>query len=103
MGKLTARELELAILVAAGFSNQQIARMLVICRQTVKNHIQNIYKKLQVENRVQLCLYLTGENVQDLQLRDIGNGTSFRHLLLLRGNNLVTLRVSEGYDCPERA
>lgn len=96
MEKLTARELELANLVAAGFSNQQIARILVICRQIIKNHVQNIYKKLQVENRVQLCLYLTGENVQDLQLCAVRNRTSFRHLLLLRGNNRGTFRVSEG-------
>jgi DNA-binding CsgD family transcriptional regulator len=103
MEKLTVRELELAHLVAAGFSNRQIARMLVICRQTVKNDVQNIYKKLQVENRVQVCLYLTGENVRDLQLCAMRNRTSFRHLLLLRGNNRGTFRVSEGSERPERA
>jgi hypothetical protein len=41
-------------------------------------------------------LYLTGENVQDLQLCAVRNRTSFRHLLLLRGNNRGTFRVSEG-------
>ena len=68
MGDLTPRELELARLVAAGFSNQQIASMLVICRQTVKNHIQSVYRKLQVNNRVKLSLCLAGTSIEELQL-----------------------------------
>jgi len=69
MKDLTPRELELARLVAAGFSNREIASLLVICRQTVKNHIQAVYRKLQVNNRVELCLRFSGKNVKDVQFK----------------------------------
>lgn len=69
MEELTPREAELANLVAAGFSNQQIAEMLAIRPQTVKNHLQTIYRKLHVNNRVELSLHLCGKNVEDVQVR----------------------------------
>lgn len=50
---LSEREREVLCLLAAGLSNQQIADRLVISIRTVKKHIQNIYAKLEVENRVQ--------------------------------------------------
>jgi len=74
MEDLTPRELQLAKLVAAGLSNPQIAQMLVICRQTVKNHIQKVYKKLGVNNRVQLTLRLIGETTDDPQRRVVREG-----------------------------
>jgi len=71
MDALTPREAELANLVAAGFSNRQIAEMLVIRRQTVKNHIRAIYRKLELNNR-ELSLRLSGKNVEDIQLQLAG-------------------------------
>jgi LuxR family maltose regulon positive regulatory protein len=50
---LTPRELEVLQLVAGGLTNQQIADRLVISLRTVKKHIENVYGKLTVENRVQ--------------------------------------------------
>ena len=50
---LTARELDVLELMAAGHSNPQIADELVIAVTTVKTHAKNIYGKLQVANRVQ--------------------------------------------------
>lgn len=50
---LTERELEVLRLLAAGLSNQDIADRLVITLGTVKSHINNIYGKLGVNNRVQ--------------------------------------------------
>ena len=67
MQNLTRRERELATFVAAGFSNQQIAELLHIRRQTVKNHVQAVYRKLHVKNRVELCLQITGAKVEDIQ------------------------------------
>ena len=50
---LTARELEILKLVAAGFTNGEIARRLWVTEQTVKFHLRNVYRKLQVTNRTQ--------------------------------------------------
>ena len=48
---LTARELEVLRLVAAGTSNKEIARVLVISEHTVARHVQNIFAKLGVSSR----------------------------------------------------
>jgi serine/threonine protein kinase/DNA-binding CsgD family transcriptional regulator len=50
---LSDRELEVLRLVAAGLSNQDIAKKLVIALSTVKTHINNIYSKLGAQNRTQ--------------------------------------------------
>ena len=50
---LSERELEVLRLIAAGYSNQEIADRLIIAQGTVKRHINNIYGKLQVGSRTQ--------------------------------------------------
>lgn len=50
---LTRRELEILRLVADGHSNAQLARMLWVTEQTVKFHLSNIYRKLDVGNRTE--------------------------------------------------
>jgi DNA-binding NarL/FixJ family response regulator len=50
---LTKRELEILRLVAEGHSNSQLARMLWVTEQTVKFHLSNIYRKLNVSNRTE--------------------------------------------------
>ena len=50
---LTRRELEILRLVAEGHSNAQLARMLWVTEQTVKFHLSNIYRKLDVGNRTE--------------------------------------------------
>ena len=50
---LTKRELEILQLVAEGYSNSQLARMLWVTEQTVKFHLSNIYRKLDVANRTE--------------------------------------------------
>lgn len=50
---LTAREIEILRWVSEGKSNHQIGDTLRISPLTVKNHIQNILKKLEVQNRAQ--------------------------------------------------
>ncbi len=54
---LTDRELEIVQLVAAGATNGEIARRLWITEQTVKFHVSNIYRKLNVANRTEACHY----------------------------------------------
>jgi LuxR family maltose regulon positive regulatory protein len=50
---LSERELEVLRLIAAGMSNRRIAEELVIGQGTVKTHINNIYRKLDVQSRTQ--------------------------------------------------
>lgn len=49
---MTAREIEVLDLIARGFSNVDIAGLLDISRDTVKGHIKEIYRKLDVNDRV---------------------------------------------------
>ena len=54
---LTARELEILRLVAAGSSNAAIARGLWVAEQTIKFHLSNVYRKLGVSNRTEASHY----------------------------------------------
>ena len=51
--QLTRRELEILRLVAEGHSNSQLAQLLWVTEQTVKFHLSNIYRKLDVSNRTE--------------------------------------------------
>ena len=53
---LTPRELELATLVTSGLRNRDVAIRLGISEGTAKLHLYNVYKKLDVANRVELVL-----------------------------------------------
>jgi two-component system NarL family response regulator len=54
---LSARELEVLTLVVQGKTNKEIASVLAVAENTVKNHLKSILEKLEVENRVQAaCL-----------------------------------------------
>jgi DNA-binding NarL/FixJ family response regulator len=54
---LTPREVEILDCVARGNSNKEIASILGISDQTVKNHITSILRKLQVNDRTQAVIY----------------------------------------------
>lgn len=51
---LTTREKEIITYIYKGLSNKEIAEDLFISPNTVKNHIYNIYKKLEIKNKVEL-------------------------------------------------
>ncbi|MBO9354310.1 response regulator [Bordetella petrii] len=55
--RLTAREREIVQCLAHGASNKVIARQLDIAESTVKIHVQNILKKLNLTSRVQVAVY----------------------------------------------
>lgn len=54
---LTAREREIAALVAQGYGTRKIAESLFIAEKTVRNHLASIYDKLQVSERLELALF----------------------------------------------
>jgi two-component system, NarL family, nitrate/nitrite response regulator NarL len=55
---LTPREQQIAMAIADGRTNRDIAARLGITEQTVKNHLTSIFEKVGVDNRLQLGLAL---------------------------------------------
>ncbi|MDD3012404.1 MAG: response regulator transcription factor [Candidatus Gastranaerophilales bacterium] len=54
--KLTKREKDLLHLIAKGFTNAEISKTLYLSEMTVKTHLKNIFKKLNVSNRTEATL-----------------------------------------------
>lgn len=55
--ELTDREIEVIKAIAEGMSNKEIASVLYISEKTVKNHISNIFRKLEINDRTQAAIY----------------------------------------------
>ena len=62
MEPLTEREKEILNLIALGRGNREIADSLKIEEKTVKNHINNIYSKLQIKSRYEAISYMLRHN-----------------------------------------
>ena len=62
-GQLTARELEVAALVARGLSNSEIGRALFISTKTASVHVSNILAKLEMSSRAQIATWVTSEGL----------------------------------------
>ena len=58
--EMTGREREIAVLLAEGLTNRQIADKLYISEGTVKNYISSIYDKTGIHDRVKLVVALSG-------------------------------------------
>jgi DNA-binding NarL/FixJ family response regulator len=52
---LTRRELQIMELLAGGATNLQIAESLFVSEHTIKSHLYNVFKKIDVKNRLQAC------------------------------------------------
>ncbi|MEU4542247.1 response regulator transcription factor [Nonomuraea dietziae] len=57
LDQLTEREREVFRLLVRGYSNEEIARTLVLGDSTIKSHVQHLYQKLGVRDRVQVVIY----------------------------------------------
>ena len=62
-GLLTAQEKKVLKLVANGETNKEIAAALCISPATVKRHLENILRKLQLKNRVTAAVYAVKERM----------------------------------------
>lgn len=60
--ELTDREMQILNLIAEGYSNKEIADKLFLSEKTVKNHVYNIFRKLDVKDRTQAAIYLLKNN-----------------------------------------
>ena len=54
---LSQREREVLKFLAKGLSNKEIAVSMRLSPSTVKRHVENIFRKLQVKNRVEAAIY----------------------------------------------
>lgn len=63
IGNLTNRELEVLKLLSVGMFNKEIAEDLSISERTVKNHVSNIFKKLDVTDRTQAAVFAIRNNL----------------------------------------
>ncbi|GAB6086942.1 response regulator [Alkaliphilus crotonatoxidans] len=64
--KLTRREYEVLTLIAEGLNNKEIACGLFISEKTVKNHVSNIFKKIEVNDRTQAAIYAYKHNIKKI-------------------------------------
>jgi predicted ATPase/class 3 adenylate cyclase/DNA-binding CsgD family transcriptional regulator len=62
---LTAREREVAALIARGFTNPQIASVLVISERTVHRHVSNMLEKLDLRSRAQVAAWVSRQRPTD--------------------------------------
>lgn len=60
---LTNREMDVLIRVANGMINKEIATSLNISERTVKNHVSNIFKKIDVSDRTQAAVFAIKNNI----------------------------------------
>ena len=70
---LTAREMEMLVLIAKGMLAKEIARTLAISEKTVRNHISTIYRKLNIYDRSQLVIYAMRKGLIEINESLIGN------------------------------
>jgi DNA-binding NarL/FixJ family response regulator len=63
---LTGREIEILKLVAAGMANKQISYKLKISEKTVRNHVSNMYEKLNIYDRSQAVLYAVRKGLVEI-------------------------------------
>ncbi|HEY4028032.1 MAG TPA: response regulator transcription factor, partial [Candidatus Dormibacteraeota bacterium] len=63
---LTGREIEILKLLAGGMANKQIAFKLKISEKTVRNHVSNMYEKLNIYDRSQAVLYAVRKGLVEI-------------------------------------
>jgi DNA-binding CsgD family transcriptional regulator len=70
-GPLTRRQLEVAALIARGFSNRQVAETLVIAEGTAANHVEHILERLGFNNRAQIAAWVATQQASQNGLQAV--------------------------------
>lgn len=65
--ELTTREIEVLKMLSKGLLNKEIAATLNISERTVKNHVSNIFKKINVSDRTQAAVFAIKHNIVDIK------------------------------------
>lgn len=55
---LSAREVEILLLVTAGYTNKAIAAQLNLSVKTIEFHLKNIYKKIKVNSKIEAAVWV---------------------------------------------
>ena len=63
---LTERELQVMYYVAEGLNNREIAERMYLSVHTIKAHLESIYSKLSVHNKIQALVYAIKNNLINL-------------------------------------
>ncbi len=63
MERLTEREYEVLKLVAQGFSNVEISQKIFVSTHTVKAHLESVYRKFKVDNRIRAIILAIQEDL----------------------------------------
>ena len=63
---LTARELQVMYYVAEGLNNREVAERMYLSVHTIKAHLESIYLKLSVHNKIQALVYAIKNNLINL-------------------------------------
>jgi DNA-binding CsgD family transcriptional regulator len=79
-GRLTRRQQHIAILVARGLTNRQIAERLGVAERTVDAHLRKVFAKLDLHSRVQLATWVSEHG---LLLQDTSRGSPTARTLVL--------------------
>lgn len=62
---LTNRELNILFEISRGLKNKEIAEKLFLSEKTIKNYITSIFKKIEVEDRVQAAIFAIRNNIEE--------------------------------------
>ncbi len=68
LSQLTRRELEVVRFVSLGLKNRQVAERLFISERTVRSHLESIFHKLQIQDRVELVIWAVKSKLDKAQM-----------------------------------
>jgi DNA-binding NarL/FixJ family response regulator len=81
LNKLSQREFDVAVHVSNGYSNKQIAELCSISESTVKFHLSEVFRKLEVDNRLNLALVLSADNTNAFSNSDPNSSGNLAQLI----------------------